>query len=229
MKVLEAENLCYGGFIRNVSFSVSKGEFVAVMGPSGSGKSTLLFLVSGILKGESGSVRLLGEELSALKEKALYDIRRRKIGFVFQSPELVPELDVTKNILLPAIDRDRKRAEELFSRLGLGGFGKRSVENLSGGEKQRVAIARALINNPAIILADEPTGALNRSSSLDTMELFLSMKREGNTILMVTHDSRIASFADRILYFEDGSVKAEFSNARGSEEDVRAFLQANGW
>ncbi|MDY2816689.1 MAG: ABC transporter ATP-binding protein [Bullifex sp.] len=229
MKVLEAENLCYGGFIRNVSFSVSKGEFVAVMGPSGSGKSTLLFLVSGILKGEGGSVRLLGEELSALKEKELYDIRRRKIGFVFQSPELVPELDVTKNILLPAIDRDRKRAEELLSRLGLGGFGKRRVENLSGGEKQRVAIARALINNPAIILADEPTGALNRSSSLDTMELFLSMKREGNTILMVTHDSRIASFADRILYFEDGSVKAEFSNARGSEEDVRAFLQANGW
>lgn len=229
MKVLEAENLCYGGFIRNVSFSVSKGEFVAVMGPSGSGKSTLLFLVSGILKGEGGSVRLLGEELSALKEKELYDIRRRKIGFVFQSPELVPELDVTKNILLPAIDRDRKRAEELLSRLGLGGFGKRRVENLSGGEKQRVAIARALINNPAIILADEPTGALNRSSSLDTMEVFLSMKREGNTILMVTHDSRIASFADRILYFEDGSVKAEFSNARGSEEDVRAFLQANGW
>lgn len=229
MKVLEAENLCYGGFIRDVSFSVSEGEFVAVMGPSGSGKSTLLFLVSGILKGESGSVRLLGEELSALKEKALYDIRRRKIGFVFQSPELVPELDVTKNILLPAIDRDRKRSEELLSRLGLGGFGKRNVENLSGGEKQRVAIARALINNPAIILADEPTGALNRSSSLDTMELFLSMKREGNTILMVTHDSRIASFADRILYFEDGSVKAEFSNARGSEEDVRAFLQANGW
>ena len=229
MKVLEAENLCYGGFIRNVSFNVSKGEFVAVMGPSGSGKSTLLFLVSGILKGESGSVRLLGEDLSALKENELYDIRRRKIGFVFQSPELVPELDVTKNILLPAIDRDRKRAEELLSRLGLGGFGKRSVENLSGGEKQRVAIARALINNPAIILADEPTGALNRSSSLDTMELFLSMKREGNTILMVTHDSRIASFADRILYFEDGSVKAEFSNARGSEEAVRAFLQANGW
>lgn len=229
MKVLEAENLCYGGFIRNVSFSVSEGEFVAVMGPSGSGKSTLLFLVSGILKGESGSVRLLGEDLSALKEKALYDIRRRKIGFVFQSPELVPELDVTKNILLPAIDRDRKRAEELLSRLGLGGFGKRNVENLSGGEKQRVAIARALINNPAIILADEPTGALNRSSSLDTMEVFLSMKREGNTILMVTHDSRIASFADRILYFEDGSVKAEFSNARGSEEDVRAFLQGNGW
>lgn len=229
MKVLETENLCYGGFIRNVSFSVSEGEFVAVMGPSGSGKSTLLFLVSGILKGESGSVRLLGEELSALKEKELYDIRRRKIGFVFQSPELVPELDVTKNILLPAIDRDRKRAEELLSRLGLGGFGKRRVENLSGGEKQRVAIARALINNPAIILADEPTGALNRSSSLDTMELFLSMKREGNTILMVTHDSRIASFADRILYFEDGSVKAEFSNERGSEEDVRAFLQENGW
>ena len=229
MKVLEAENLCYGGFIRNVSFSVSEGEFVAVMGPSGSGKSTLLFLVSGILKGEGGSVRLLGEELSALKEKELYDIRRRKIGFVFQSPELVPELDVTKNILLPAISRDRKRAEELLSRLGLGGFGKRCVENLSGGEQQRVAIARALINNPAIILADEPTGALNRSSSLDTMELFLSMKREGNTILMVTHDSRIASFADRILYFEDGSVKAEFSNARGSEEDVRAFLQANGW
>lgn len=229
MKVLEAENLWYGGFIRDVSFSVSVGEFVAVMGPSGSGKSTLLFLVSGILKRESGSVRLLGEDLSALKEKALYDIRRRKIGFVFQSPELVPELDVTKNILLPAISRDRKRAEELLSRLGLEGFGKRSVENLSGGEKQRVAIARALINNPAIILADEPTGALNRSSSLDTMELFLSMKREGNTILMVTHDSRIASFADRIIYFEDGSVKAEFSNERGIEEDVRAFLQENGW
>ncbi len=126
-------------------------------------------------------------------------------------------------------DRNRERAEKLLASLGLDGYAERNVENLSGGEKQRVSIARTLINTPYIIPADEPTGALNRSASLETMEVFLSMKKEGNTILMVTHDSRIVSFADRILYFEDGFVKAEYMNESGSEDDVRAFLASNGW
>ncbi|MGN0907344.1 MAG: ABC transporter ATP-binding protein [Bullifex sp.] len=229
MNVLKAEKLCGNGIIKDVSLNVEKGEFVAVMGPSGSGKSTLLFLVSGILKSDGGKVSLLGNDLSSMKEKELYDIRRRHIGFVFQNPELIPELNVMKNILLPSFDRNRVKAEKLLASLGLDGFAERNVENLSGGEKQRVSIARALINSPDIILADEPTGALNRSASLETMEVFLSMKKSGNTILMVTHDSRIASFADRILYFEDGTIRAEYVNESGSEDDVRAFLASNGW
>lgn len=126
-------------------------------------------------------------------------------------------------------DRNRERAEKLLASLGLDGFAERNVGNLSGGEKQRGSIARALINTPDIILADEPTGALGRSASLETMEVFLSMKKSGNTILMVTHDSRIVSFADRILYLVDGTVKAEYVNERGSEDEVRSFLTSNGW
>ncbi|MDY5931735.1 MAG: ABC transporter ATP-binding protein [Candidatus Ornithospirochaeta sp.] len=229
MKVLETENLCGNSYIRNVSLSVEEGEFAAVMGPSGSGKSTLLYLVSGIMRCESGRVLLRGRDLSKLKERELYDIRRKEIGFVFQNPELIPELNAVRNILLPSFDRNRKRAEELLALLGLEGFADRSVEDLSGGEKQRVSIARALINSPSLILADEPTGALNRSSALETMDVFLDMKRRGNTILMVTHDSKIASFADRILYLEDGTIKAEYRNSSKSEDDVRSFLSENGW
>lgn len=231
MIVLDARNIVKEGIINNVSLSINKGEFVSIMGPSGSGKSTLLFILSGIEKLDKGEVFLLEKEITKLKSNDLSDIRRNHIGFVFQNPELIPELNVLKNVLIPTSNRKDKviNAEKLLSQLNLDGYGKRSVNNLSGGEKQRVAIARALINTPDIIFADEPTGALNQSTSKETMEVFLKLKEKGNTILMVTHDARVASFSDRIIYLVDGKITGEFNNINRDENEVRRFLSNHGW
>lgn len=231
MTVLDARNIVKEGIINNVSLAINKGEFVSIMGPSGSGKSTLLFILSGIEKLDKGEVFLLEKEITKLKSNDLSDIRRNHIGFVFQNPELIPELNVLKNVLIPTSKIKDKviKAENLLSQLNLEGYGKRSVNNLSGGEKQRVAIARALINNPDIIFADEPTGALNQSTSKETMEVFLKLKEKGNTILMVTHDAKVASFSDRIIYLVDGKITAEFNNINRDENEVRRFLSNHGW
>lgn len=231
MIVLDARNIVKEGIINNVSLSINKGEFVSIMGPSGSGKSTLLFILSGIEKLDKGEVFLLEKEITKLKSNDLSDIRRNHIGFVFQNPELIPELNVLKNVLIPTSNRKDKviNAEKLLSQLNLDGYGKRSVNNLSGGEKQRVAIARALINTPDIIFADEPTGALNQSTSKETMEVFLKLKEKGNTILMVTHDAKVASFSDRIIYLVDGKITGEFNNINRDENEVKRFLSNHGW
>lgn len=174
---------------------------------------------------------MLENEISKLKSNDLSDIRRKYIEFVFQNPELIPELNVLKNVLIPTSNRKDKviNADNLLSQLNLDGYGKRSVNNLSGGEKQRVAIARALINNPDIIFADEPTGALNQRTSKETMEVFLKLKEKGNTILMVTHDAKVASFSDRIIYLVDGKITGEFNNINRDENEVRRFLSNHGW
>ena len=231
MIVLDARNIVKEGIINNVSLSIKKGEFVSIMGPSGSGKSTLLFILSGIEKLDKGEVFLLENEISKLKSNDLSDIRRKHIGFVFQNPELIPELNVLKNVLIPIRNTKEKaiKADNLLSQLNLDGYGKRSVNNLSGGEKQRVAIARALINNPDIIFADEPTGALNQRTSKETMEVFLNLNEKGNTILMVTHDAKVAAFSDRIIYLVDGKIKGEFNNINRDKNEVRSFLSNQGW
>ena len=222
--------------VTQAEFATNAGEAVAIIGPSGSGKSTLLNMLGLILSPDDGQIIIDGKDVTNMPDNVLCCFRNSNFGYIVQDFALLDQESVYSNIRIPLLYSKKIRRREHKARIHaaareLGIFDKlhRKAGQLSGGERQRVAIARAIVCDQPIILADEPTGALNRSSSLDTMEVFLSMKREGNTILMVTHDSRIASFADRILYFEDGSVKAEFSNARGSEEDVRAFLQANGW
>lgn len=232
MIVLEAKNIIKNGIINDVSLNVEKGEFVSIMGPSGSGKSTLLYILSGIESFDKGEVYLSSKEISNIKGNELSDIRRNHIGFVFQNPELIPEINVIKNILIPVASNKKEKinkAEELLKELGLKDYQNRNVNNLSGGEKQRVAIIRALINEPDIIFADEPTGALNQSATKETMELFLQLKSKGNTILMVTHDAKVASYSDRIIYLVDGLIAGEFINSNRDEEKVREFLSSYKW
>ncbi len=195
----------------DVSFSVEKGEFVAIVGSSGSGKSTLLHMLGGLDRPTAGKVFVDGKELSTLKEEELTIFRRRKIGFVFQSYNLVPVLNVYENIVLPIRLDGNKVDEEYVNRvveaLGLETKLWNLPNQLSGGQQQRVAIARALATKPAILLADEPTGNLDSKTGLDVMGLLkVTGERFGQTIVMITHNEEIAQMADRIVRIEDGQV-----------------------
>ena len=194
-----------------VSLSVKQGEFVAVVGTSGSGKSTLLHMLGGLDRPTSGTVTVEGKNIFSLKDEALTIFRRRKIGFVFQSYNLVPVLTVRENIALP-LELDGRRPDarywnEVVEVLGLGDKLDRRPNELSGGQQQRVAIARALAAKPAIVLADEPTGNLDSRTSQDVMALLkVSAQRFGQTIVMITHNEEIAQTADRLLRIEDGRL-----------------------
>lgn len=193
------------------NISVEKGEFAAIVGKSGSGKSTLLHLLGGLDYPTSGKVLIGGKDIFTLKEEALAAFRRRKIGFIFQSYNLISSINVWENIVLP-IGLDHKRADtdfiqDILNVLGLTEKRNSMPNTLSGGQQQRVAIARALASKPDIILADEPTGNLDSQSSLNVMSLLkVSIKRYGQTLLMITHDEELAQMADRILIIEDGKV-----------------------
>lgn len=219
MDILMTNNLCktYGtgdikvDALKNASFSVSKGEFVAIVGPSGSGKSTLLNLLGALDTPTSGKVFLDGKDIFTMKEKELSVFRRRNIGFVFQAYNLVPELNVEENIILPLLldyrKPDWKYLDELLGILGLMDRRHHLPNQLSGGQQQRVAIGRALITKPALILADEPTGNLDSKNSQDVISLMkLSVERYKQTLLMITHNQSYASFADRVLGVKDGIV-----------------------
>jgi putative ABC transport system ATP-binding protein len=197
--------------LKNASFSVSKGEFVAIVGPSGSGKSTLLNLLGALDMPSSGKVFLDGKDIFALKETELSVFRRRNIGFVFQAYNLVPELNVEENIILPLLldyrKPDQPYIDELLNILGLTERKNHLPNQLSGGQQQRVAIGRALAAKPAIILADEPTGNLDSKNSRDVINLMkLSVERYKQTLIMITHNQSYASFADRVLGVEDGVI-----------------------
>lgn len=230
--MLEAKEISRKNIVKEVSINIRKGEFVSIMGPSGSGKSTLLYMLSLIDCLDEGSVSFMGKEVSRLKEEEKAHIRREKMGFVFQNSELLPELNVVENVLLP-IKKNRKdykaKAIELLESLGLKGFEEKKVNNLSGGERQRVAIARALINDPEIIFADEPTGALNQKSAMETMVLFSRLNAKGETILMVTHDAKMAFHASRILFLVDGRIKDTFDNSKKDPSLLEEFLKRNNW
>ena len=198
--------------LRNVTFSVQQGEFVAIMGESGSGKTTLLNLLAALDKPTGGQIRLNGKNLGDLKEKEIAAFRRENLGFVFQDFNLLDTFTVEDNIYLPLVLAGlsypvmRDRLEPLAAQLGIASLLKKYPYEISGGQKQRVAIARALITNPRLLLADEPTGALDSRSTDELLRLFGQINEAGQTILMVTHSIKAASHANRILFIKDGEV-----------------------
>lgn len=194
-----------------VSFSIQKGEFVAIIGPSGSGKSTLLHLLGGVDRPTDGKVFIDNTDIYSLNESNLAIFRRRHIGLIYQFYNLIPTLNVEENITLPLLldgrEVDRARLNEILKTIGLTDRVKHLPNKLSGGQQQRVSIGRALITNPAIILADEPTGNLDSKNSRDVVDLLkLSNKKYGQTLIVITHDERIALQADRIIAIEDGKI-----------------------
>ena len=199
------------GALSSVSLSIEQGEFTAVMGPSGSGKSTLLNLIAGLDRPTSGDVVVGGTDLGALDEAGLARFRRDHVGFVFQFFHLLPNLTALENVLIPAQLKGRENADsrgrKLLERLGIADVADRYPARLSGGQQQRVAIARALINNPTLLLADEPTGALDTHSGEQVMELLAQLHRDGQTILLVTHDAKLATRqASRVVSVMDGKI-----------------------
>ena len=200
--------------LRGVSFSVRQGEFVAIMGRSGSGKSTLLNILGFLDRPDDGRYRLLDEELSSRDDDALSDIRGRKIGFVFQQFHLLDRASAIDNVMLPLLYADddaggAERARALLADVGLADRMNHLPGELSGGEQQRVAIARALINDPALVLADEPTGNLDEHSASEVLEILRRLSDGGRTIVLVTHDPLIAERADRVMYLEGGRLVTE--------------------
>ncbi len=201
--------------LRGVDLTVEKGEYVAIMGPSGSGKSTLMHILGCLDRPTAGFYSLDGVEIHTLREDELAEIRKKKVGFVFQNFNLLPRITALENVELPMvyagvkhIER-RKRAMKLLEMVGLGDRALHRPTELSGGEAQRVAIARALANDPTIILADEPTGNLDSATGKEILDLFDELHRDGRTIIMVTHDPTVAKRAERIVHLHDGKVVGE--------------------
>ena len=219
MEILRVEHLSkiYGKgenevrALDDVSFSIEKGQFVAIIGPSGSGKSTLLHILGGVDRPTAGKVFLEGQDVFAQNEDQLAIFRRRQVGLIYQFYNLIPVLNVTENITLPVLMDGRKvnqeRLEDLLTTLALKGREKHLPNQLSGGQQQRVSIGRALMNSPAVVLADEPTGNLDSKNSQEIVELLkLSNKQYGQTLIVITHDESIALQADRIITIEDGKI-----------------------
>jgi putative ABC transport system ATP-binding protein len=204
--------------LRGVSLQIARGEFVAIMGPSGSGKSTMMNIIGCLDRPSKGHYFLEGKDVSTLDKAGLADIRNKNIGFVFQSFNLVPRTSALENVELPmlyagvpAAERLR-RAREALAEVGLADRERNMPNQLSGGQQQRVALARALVNNPALILADEPTGALDTRTSVEVMEIFQRLNRERNlTVIIVTHEPDIAQYANRIIQFRDGRIRRDFA------------------
>ncbi len=199
--------------LKEINLAIEEGEFVSIMGPSGSGKSTLLYMIGGLDRPTKGNIKVQGEELLGMKDKAESIMRRRTIGFVFQFYNLIPKLTVEENIMLPVLldgkkQKDYKdKLEDILVTVGLEDRRYHTPRELSGGQQQRVAIARALMNDPDIILADEPTGNLDSKTGIEIMQLLKDINQEkGKTIIMVTHSTEAASFGHRIINIKDGKV-----------------------
>lgn len=200
----------------SVSAQIEEGEFVAVMGPSGSGKSTLMFALGGMDRIDGGKITFDGKDLSALRDNELSDIRRTQMGFVFQQPTLLKNLNILDNIILPSMRDNRRnalkiteRAKALMKKTGIAELENRDITQASGGQLQRVGICRALMNNPKILFGDEPTGALNSKSAEEIMDIFSEINAEGTTVMLVTHDAKVAARAERIMFMRDGNMVSE--------------------
>lgn len=219
--------------LAGVDFAVARGEFVAIMGPSGSGKSTLLHLLGGLDGPSEGDIHLAGQQLALLNDNAVTLVRRRNVGFIFQFFNLLPTLSAEENIALPLlidgqnVRQHQARIDELLELVGLSDRRRHKPDQLSGGQQQRVAIARALVTNPAIVLADEPTGNLDSSTSGEILHLLRRSCTElGQTIVMVSHDAFAASFADRIVFLRDGRLVDQLATTGNRAEDVRHIQRA---
>lgn len=241
MTVLSVKDLCktyitnkrQNNVLKNVSFDIEEGEMVAVMGPSGSGKSTLLYNVSGMDRATAGKIVLGNRNISEIDENELAEVRLNYIGFIFQQMHMLKNLSVMDNILLPAYqskkDSRTKReideyCKELMRKLEISDIADNDITEVSGGQLQRACICRSLINKPDIIFADEPTGALNHSTSDEVMKILNKLNDEGTTIMLVTHDMKVAAKCSRILYIVDGNIKGEFMLGRLYEQDdTKAF------
>ncbi len=210
----------------NVSFSVKKGEFIAIMGPSGSGKSTLMHILGALDIPSSGTYILDGENVENLSKDQLAEIRNKKIGFVFQAFNLLPRTSALKNVMLPmvyaGIDKNKReeRARQLLTQVGLADRMNHSSNQLSGGQMQRVAIARALSMTPSIILADEPTGNISSAQSDEIMKIFQKLQKEGHTIVIITHEPSVARWAERIIHIQDGKIVKNEKNKKESANGI---------
>ena len=206
--------------LRSIDLKIEKGEYVALMGPSGSGKSTLMNIVGCLDSPSEGQYFLNGKEVSKMTEDELAGIRNNEIGFIFQTFNLVPRSSALDNVALPLVyagikkDERLKRAKQTLVEVGLGDRISHKPNELSGGQRQRVAVARALVNNPSIILADEPTGNLDSKTSEEIMSLFREIHKLGNTIIVVTHEEEIAQHANRIVRIKDGMIENDYSNSK---------------
>lgn len=204
--------------LQGISLEVGENEYLAIMGPSGSGKSTMMNILGCLDKPTSGNYFLGEKDVSRMNDDQLADIRNQKIGFVFQTFNLLPRADVFHNVELPMVysgisaSKRRRLAEEAIEKVGLADRMKHKPSELSGGQRQRVAIARALVNNPSIILADEPTGNLDSATGKEIMSIFDQLHRAGNTIILVTHENDIAMYAHRIVRLKDGMIESDSSN-----------------
>ncbi|MDO5302091.1 MAG: ABC transporter ATP-binding protein [Tissierellia bacterium] len=236
MKLLEMEDITrvfeLGGVknpvLKGISFSIEEGEFVTVMGQSGSGKSTLLYRVSGIDPEGGGRILLKGEDLSKKSQDEMADLRLKRMGFVFQNNYLLKNLNILDNIALPALKGGMSkgeataRAQELMEELGIGHIGAHPIQKVSGGQLQRAAVCRAMINGPDILFADEPTGALNSKNSQEVMDIFNELNGWGTTVMMVTHDAKIAAQSERIIYLKDGRLEDELHLGKDEGPTLRA-------
>ncbi len=206
--------------VDDVSFTIKKGEFVAIMGPSGSGKSTLMHILGGLDLPTDGTYTLDGKEVSHLTDDELADIRNRKIGFIFQAFNLLPRTTALKNVMLPMVyagipnEERRQKAEKYLKMVGLSDRMYHTSNQLSGGQQQRVAIARALAMNPAILLADEPTGNIATTQAEEIMKIFQEINEDGHTIVMITHEADIAAHAKRIIHIRDGKIIQDEKNGK---------------
>ncbi len=249
MNQLEVKDLCKtyvvnkrpNNVLRNVNLTVEEGEMVAVMGPSGSGKSTLLYTVSGMDGITAGKVVFSGREIGSLSTGEMSEIRLKEMGFIFQQMYMLKNLTIYDNIILPAYQiksgRGKEgrrevngRAMELMRKLGIAEIGENDITEVSGGQLQRACICRSLINKPKMIFADEPTGALNQQSAKEVMRELNRVNREGTTIMLVTHDGKVAAKCDRVLYIEDGNIKGEIRLGKLEGEEVKEReRRLTGW
>lgn len=231
--------------LKNVNFSVEEGDMVAIMGPSGSGKSTLLYSVSGMDNPTSGVVDFDGRNLTKLSANELAEVRLNQMGFIFQQMHMMKNLTIIDNIMLPALESKKSgssraekisRAEELMRKLSIIDVADNDINEVSGGQLQRACICRSMINNPKLLFADEPTGALNRTSSMEVLEELVKLNESGTTIMMVTHDAKVAARCKRVLYIVDGNIKGEYVaptqadiTTADKERKLNTWLMDLGW